>query len=298
MKTIYENLSCIEYKRKFLSFLPMDTILNKDKIQVYRIQNYLKGILPVNEPYKTTFGFLIFVTCGSVTQQLEKSVFKIEKSQCINIRQGDFTRTLEISNDAEGYVINYEVESFTCSFQFPDAKHSYYTLDKSDTESVDLSLYLLEKELNEKRGRFAVSLNLFNSILSRMVDYQSIDIANVKEFAITTKFKLLLEEYFLEQKSVAFYANTLAISQSYLHKSMKKHTGKSPKQWIEEYCIEQSKILLQNFSKNIAEIAYELNFESASYFTRLFKKITNVTPKQYREELQKKIIKDGQIPLI
>ncbi|MDO4762928.1 MAG: AraC family transcriptional regulator [Flavobacteriaceae bacterium] len=292
MKKIGEILTCTEYKKRFLSFLPNNIILNKDKIQVYRIQNYLKGILPVEKPYKTAFGFLIFVTCGSVTQQLEKKVFKVEKSQCINVKQGDSTRTLDISNDAEGYVVNYEIESFTCSFQFSDGKHSLYTLDNSDTESMDLSLYLLEKELKEKRGRFTVSLNLFNSILARLVDYQTLDLANVKDIAISTKFKSLLEECFLEHKSVSFYADSLAISQSYLHKCIKKTTGKSPKHWIDEYCVEQGKILLQNFSKNIAEIAYELNFESASYFTRLFKKITNITPKKYRENLQQKILKD------
>lgn len=292
MKNRDGYLSCAEYKKRFLSFLPNNIIFSKDKIQVYHIQDYLKGILPVNEPYKTNFGLFIFVTRGFVTQQIEKNTFKVEKFQCINVKKGDFTRTIDVSDDVEGYIVNYEIESFTCSFQFSGGKHLYHALDEVDAQSIDTTLYLLKKELDEKKGRFAVTFNLFNSVLSRLVDYQTFGIVNIKDCTITSKFKSLLEEHFLEQKSVVFYANALAISQSYLHKCVKKNTGKSPKQWIDEYCIEQSKILLQNFSKNIAEIAYELNFESASYFTRLFKKMTLVTPKKYREELQDEIIKN------
>ncbi|WP_232816091.1 helix-turn-helix domain-containing protein [Chryseobacterium capnotolerans] len=52
---------------------------------------------------------------------------------------------------------------------------------------------------------------------------------------------------------------------------MKSVTQKSPKQWINEIDINYSKALLHS-SKDIAEIAYELNFHTASHFTQLFKK--------------------------
>ena len=45
--------------------------------------------------------------------------------------------------------------------------------------------------------------------------------------------------------------------------------------------INYSKALLQS-SRDIAEIAYQLNFHTASHFTQLFKKITGITPKEYR----------------
>jgi AraC-like DNA-binding protein len=60
-------------------------------------------------------------------------------------------------------------------------------------------------------------------------------------------------------------------------------TQKSPKQWINEMDINHSKVLLQS-SKDIAEIAFQLNFHTAFHFTQLFKKITGITPKEYRSK--------------
>nr|WP_255555161.1 helix-turn-helix domain-containing protein [Flavobacterium sp. NKUCC04_CG] len=86
----------------------------------------------------------------------------------------------------------------------------------------------------------------------------------------------------MEHQPVAFYADLLAVSENYLNKCVKRVMGMSTKQWINEIFIRRSQILLQDATKDIAEIAYALNFHSASYFTRFFKKITGITPTAYR----------------
>jgi AraC family transcriptional activator of pobA len=57
---------------------------------------------------------------------------------------------------------------------------------------------------------------------------------------------------------------------------------------IHMYLIKEAKNLLLSSENNVAEIAYDLGFESPSYFTRLFKKAVGMTPIQYREKLSLK----------
>jgi AraC-like DNA-binding protein len=66
---------------------------------------------------------------------------------------------------------------------------------------------------------------------------------------------------------------------------VKKATGKPPKQWINEICILHSQLLLRDLGKEIADVAYALNFQSLSHFSRLFKKVTGKSPSTFRQEI-------------
>ena len=65
---------------------------------------------------------------------------------------------------------------------------------------------------------------------------------------------------------------------------MNNVTNKPPKQHINELLINHSKVLLQNLSKDISQVAFELNFADPSYFGRLFKQLTKLTPTEYRND--------------
>lgn len=78
-------------------------------------------------------------------------------------------------------------------------------------------------------------------------------------------------------------AKKLAISRTQLHTKTKTLTGKSITHYINHIRIEKAKTLLKESTLQINEMAFELGFESANYFTRIFKKETGKTPIAYRE---------------
>ena len=53
--------------------------------------------------------------------------------------------------------------------------------------------------------------------------------------------------------------------------------------YLNKIRIEQSKLLLKNTDSSIVEIALEVGFEDQSYFSKVFKNLTKMTPKQYRQ---------------
>jgi len=81
--------------------------------------------------------------------------------------------------------------------------------------------------------------------------------------------------------TVNFMAGELTVSPRYLSNILKLETGKTALEHVHIYLIKEAKNLLFSSAANVAGIAYDLGFESSSYFTRLFKKVVGVTPVQY-----------------
>ena len=104
-----------------------------------------------------------------------------------------------------------------------------------------------------------------------------------------SRFEVVLNDYFQgdlpSQKglpSVKYLANELSISPNYLGDLMKRETGKSPLEHIQEKLIDLSKNELYNHSKNISEIAYDLGFKQSQHFSRFFKQQMGISPNEFR----------------
>lgn len=101
-------------------------------------------------------------------------------------------------------------------------------------------------------------------------------------YQIAYEFKKLIGKHFREWKSVGDYSSVLGISAKHLTEVIKEETGHTALQVIHERLLLESRYLLKHTSYSVKECAYELGFESPSYFTRFFKNNTGVSPNQYR----------------
>ncbi|MET3535719.1 helix-turn-helix domain-containing protein [Chryseobacterium limigenitum] len=293
-----EVLSNFQYKKLFLPNITEKILSNNADIQLYRLEDYLKGILMPVIPYRTTFNFIIFITNGHIKQYLDNQEFQAEKGGVIFIKQGTITATIELSDDAEGFFLAYE-NNIVSEQELPKHKTSIFfippflNLDTLTYVTVTQLLTIMEQEL------WLNGLNL-NEIIITMLHLILVKILSTdssshhrsasRPMELSLQFREILFKYHVGEKRVAFYADKLSVTENYLTKCIKNVTQKSPKQWINEMDINYSKALLHS-RKDIAEIAYELNFHTASHFTQLFKKITGITPKEYRTQfLRNKMI--------
>ncbi|WP_372948577.1 helix-turn-helix domain-containing protein [Mariniphaga sp.] len=83
--------------------------------------------------------------------------------------------------------------------------------------------------------------------------------------------------------SVAWFADELNLSANYFGDLIKKETGKSAKDYIQDKIIDLAKNKTFNTDKTVNEIAYELGFKYPQHFTRLFKQRVGMTPKEFRQ---------------
>ena len=101
------------------------------------------------------------------------------------------------------------------------------------------------------------------------------------------RFHNLLQQYFRENRqlshglpTVAYCASELAYSPRYFGDIVHKATGGTAIGYIHNYIINQAKSLLMN-GHNISETSRLLGFDFPHHFTRLFKRVTGITPSQF-----------------
>jgi len=134
----------------------------------------------------------------------------------------------------------------------------------------------------------ASNIELFLNYCDRFYDRQFITRDHVNK-GILEKFEEILNSYFTSDKpqnlglpSVAYCADALHLSANYFGDMIKKETGKSAKEYIQNKIIDVAKNKTFDSNKTVNEIAYELGFKYPQHFTRLFKNVTGSTPNEYR----------------
>ena len=107
------------------------------------------------------------------------------------------------------------------------------------------------------------------------------------------KFDRLLHDYFdgnmqltLGLPTVQFCADKLCMSSNYFGDMIKKTTGDTASNYIRQYIIQRAKNELAT-GESIARVAYGLGFEYPQHLSRMFKKLTGMTPSDYYEGLRR-----------
>lgn len=90
-----------------------------------------------------------------------------------------------------------------------------------------------------------------------------------------------LNQYYMEKWSVATMADYCKMSESYFAHTFKKHMKASPMRFLNELRIEKAKELLFNHTMNVTTVASLVGFDDPLYFSRVFKRITGVTPQNF-----------------
>lgn len=97
------------------------------------------------------------------------------------------------------------------------------------------------------------------------------------------KFNLLVEMYFRKKHKVSEYAELMNLTPKSLSNLFARYHSDSPLKVITMRIVLEAKRLLNFSDKNINEIAFDLGFEEASHFSKLFKNQVGQSPKQYKE---------------
>lgn len=134
----------------------------------------------------------------------------------------------------------------------------------------------------------ASNIELFLNYCERFYDRQFLTRDNANR-GVLEKFEELLNGYFTSENphniglpSVAYCADELHLSPNYFGDLIKKETGKSAQEYIQNKIIDVAKNKIFQTDKTVNEVAYELGFKYPQHFTRFFKQHVGQTPNEYR----------------
>ena len=173
---------------------------------------------------------------------------------------------------------NYsEIESLHLSEREREKFEFYYNIIKDEIEQpID----------SHSAAVISTNIQLLLEHLQRFYDRQ-FTTRHKENSDIVNQFEGNLKQYFSKNypetiPSVAYFAEKANLSPSYFSDLIRKETGSNPKDLISLFMIEEAKRKLVETGNDISEIAYSLGFEYPAHFTRMFKRMVGITPKEYR----------------
>ena len=198
----------------------------------------------------------------------------------------------------KGFVINFSTEFFVQMFPRSDdiAQYPFFHIASDapvlhlDQVQHDVLLPLLlamEKEVLDKdEGRLDILrsyLLILLTQLRRLYPVHSGDGNSPHSYTLTKRFKLLIDQHYLDFGPLRDYAERLHVTERQLNDAVKRTLGKTAGELVHERIVLEAKRLLCNTDMGVAEIAFHLHFEEHAYFSRFFKKRTQLTPGEFKK---------------
>ncbi|MCG7968364.1 MAG: helix-turn-helix transcriptional regulator [Candidatus Thiodiazotropha taylori] len=175
------------------------------------------------------------------------------------------------------------------SYEIHEALH----LSEDERVSITGLVRKIETEYQQSIDRHTQKLIVSNIELlldycTRFYDRQFYVRTNLNQDFVT-RFENLLRDYFNSEQpldlgvpSVKYCGERLNMSPSYLSDLLKKETGRTAQQHIQDTVIDKAKNLLLSTNEQISQIAYGLGFDYPQHFSKLFKSRTGMSPAEYR----------------
>ncbi len=201
----------------------------------------------------------------------------------------------DASSDVQGIGLSISDELFSLAIgnRIPQAfdghlRHFQLHLQPEEQEYLDQLHLMLFRHLRQQDGSSQVTLHLLSAFLW-YVDHlwsrqeQTYRQSQSREQRLFTDFIQLVSEFAPEHHTIDFYASRLCLTPRYMSTIVRQVSGKSAKQWIDAALVTRIKIELKHTDKSVATICDDFNFPNPSFLTKFFKRMTGMTPSQFRQ---------------
>lgn len=246
-------------------------------------QQFITNQGKLHQQSKISESIQMYKTSGVATE----SAYPYEKEKLLiaKVKTGDASEAKGILNDLLGYVLFSEGND----------------LETVKSRAIELCS-LLSRAAIEGGAATDRTLRINNQFLKTLVDIKNLDELcyklqeTVEVFTESMFHHVPTKNNDVVKKAVSFIsrnyatnitleevANYVHLNPAYFSTIFKQSSGSSFKEHLNMVRVEESKRLLANTYYSIIDIAIATGFEDQSYFSKVFKKYTGLTPKQYRQ---------------
>lgn len=211
---------------------------------------------------------LIFSTDGKVNYRHADNHFYTDPQHFLFVPSG-ITYSLEGEREDVSYVLN-----FKCNVPF-DEMRQLALPDAGVLEDAKKAVEIFNKKyFNWQTAIRTLLYRIMSSFFRQSADTLPPHMENCIRFLRNN-----LENPALTNDAIARQANISAV---YMQKEFLRYLGIPPHQYLQSLRIDRAKYLLISRPMSITEIAYATGYVSVYHFSRMFKKLTGLSPKQYR----------------
>lgn len=188
-------------------------------------------------------------------------------------------------------IVDHDKEVSCAGFLFYGAQQTMFTqLGDRDTHKLDLLFEIFKEEYdtvdNIQEDMLRMLLKRLIILVTRLAKEQFLpaQVSTDTKLDVIRAFNMLVENNYKTAHRVSFYAEQLNRSPKTLTNLFALYNNKSPLTIIQDRILLEAKRLLIYTDKSAKEIAYELGFEDAAYFSNAFKKATSASPSDFRKQ--------------
>lgn len=244
------------------------------------------------------FELLMFERSGG-SHEIDFIEYSIQK-QSVHLVSPGQVHILRRSKDVTGTVLSFTSDLFLVlgmktdfldnfSFFEPLQGHPIFLLDlESWIETQEVVQQIAIEFEGKREDRLAMMALLCSRLLLQLKRAYGLREQAGELKSLISRYKQLVKAHYLRHLSVGDYADMLSVTSGHLNDSVKKETGKTAKEWIQEQLILEAKRLLYHSPHSVKEIAAALGFDDPSYFNRFFRSLVGQTPATFREIIREK----------
>ena len=233
---------------------------------------------------------LLLLTAGGGTVQFEGQRVPLAPLTLVNIAAGD-VHAFSFQRGTQGWVTTLADELLgEILAQAGDVRRalgqSFAVTANADIR--DVVARIADEFSARSTARALVLRGLAATLLglvARAAAAAEIVTADLPDSNLLRRFEALLEKEFLNHWSVSDYARALAVSPTHLSRVTRAATGRAASYLIDERIVREARRNLAYTQLHINTIADTLGFNDAAYFSRVFTRVTGVSPRLFRVQL-------------
>lgn len=250
-----------------------------------------------NEVHRHDFHELFFLTSGTGEHMIDLEVHPFN-APCLHAIVAGQVHRLNRGADSSGVVLMFQREAIHATAMDEDLHTLFSGLHggpvwELQAEQLAMASTLLDLIAHETATDHPSARRAANGLLTVLI-------AKCAQWAggqqphpgepisadVVRRFLGDVERDFLTERRVSAYADRCAITADHLSDLLRKRIGRTAMEVLQDRLILEAKRLLLHSSMSLKEVGFALNMEDPAYFSRVFKKATELTPGEYREHIR------------
>lgn len=281
----------------FLKSIPSNYETKNPNFFCLRLKENEGSISNYKPPFRKDFYFIALVSNAGNTKITYDHTNVTRLNSFLVFQSPGLLYSFYRDHSANGYLIYFKKECL--SFFKPDFEKEFPFFNILYTNFFKLNeakfhefaphfeeVFSAYENINDHQNRIAAIK--FLALLYQLKEYTNAfrqweEGFTTAQQILLQKFIQLVNNFYIEKRTIEDYAAMLHVTPNYLSQSVKSASGKNALSYINNRLLSEAKSLIQFTDFDIAEIAYQLNFSDPANFGKFYKKHTGQTPIEFRK---------------
>ncbi|MDB5031189.1 AraC family transcriptional regulator [Mucilaginibacter sp.] len=256
----------------------------------------LKKALPI----KTDHYCIVLCIQGSCLKTVGPHTFRVVPQSLHISSPKHFSSFEQASDDLLTYIIFFKKEFISSVFMKecivdtllelnPD-QAPFYILPEKHYRAIKLLYEKMEQEYLDGQSLHIQIIQLMMVQLIYTINraceniLMNTSLHPVRQYQLVVQFRKLVEDHFLDKRTVQEYADLIHLSPKYLSDLVKQETGMNALNLINKRLYLEAQFLLSFSNYSVKEVADHLKFDTSSHFSRFFKHFGGLTPSEFKNK--------------